>query len=319
MTTKFAPTRIAFIVITILGLILTLIPVKALAVESIFQGSFQKNDSLTAARVGKDVVITWNRDITNDVSYSVFVGEFIIRAGGRALPKIPVGSNVGTFTDSTRSNAIYSLIYQSNKVKQYNASGKIFFEHKVAIDNRNQAVILMKKTKDNFTYDYRIIVDRDGSVGAGFLKFGCRVSAWGLPLAKGVLSVSNLSLTMISYLPGGQAAGLAGTALDKFELVSDTSLVRGAEVVRGTATYVIKADQIDLWAKVKPRDALRLGLGGINANGTVRSIKRISKTDKFNLVVDIAVSADEINKLYSTISTARSQYVETNALCAMLN
>lgn len=310
-------TRISMILVLIFTV--CLLPSQAIAVETVFQGTYQKNDSFTAARVGKDVVVTWNRDSVNDISYSVFIGEFVIRANGKPLPKVKKGDNVGTFTDSTRSNAIYSLIWNYKKVGIYQAARKIFFEHKAAIDDRNQAVVLIKRTNNSFTYDYRILVDRDGSVRGDALRFACRVSAWGLPLAEGVLSVSSLSLNVISYLPGGQAASLAGATLDKFELLSKTSVMQGAEVARGTATYVIKADQIDLWSKVKTKDAIRLGIGNVKANGVVKSIKGIPGTDKFNLVVDVAVSVNDIKELYETISTARAQYTETNALCAMLN
>lgn len=310
-------TRISMILVLIFTACLP--PSQAVATEKVFEGTYQKNDSFTAARIGKDVVVTWNRDSVNDISYSVFIGEFVIRANGKPLPKVKNGDNVGTFTDSTRSNAIYSIIWNSKRFGIYQATGQIFFEHKAAIDDRNQAVVLIKRTNNSLTYDYRILVDRDGSVRGDALRFACRVSAWGLPLAKGVLSVSSLSLNVISYLPGGQAASLAGATLDKFELLSKTSVIQGAEVARGTATYVIKADQIDLWSKVKTRDALRLGLGNVKANGVVKSIKRIPGTDKFNLVVDVAVSVNDIKDLYQTISTARAQYTETNTLCAMLN
>lgn len=315
-TTKF---RIFSSLFLALGTIMFLLPSQAVAVEQVFQGSYEKNESLTAARVGKDVVVTWNRNVAEDISYSVFIGEFVIRANGQPLPKLRAGDNVGTFTDATRSNAAYSLIWNAKRVGIYQAQGKVFFEHKAAIDNRNQAVVLIKKTRNSFSYDYRIVVDRDGSVRGDALRYACRASAWGLPLAKGILSVSNISLTVISYLPGGQAANLAGATLDKFEILSNTSIIKGEEVARGTATYVIKADQIDVWSKVKARDSIQLGINNIRTQGVIKSIKKLPNTDKFNLVVDVAVSLNELKNLYQTISTARAQYTETNTLCAMLN
>jgi hypothetical protein len=298
---------------------LTLIPTHVGAAETLFDGVYEKNKTLNAVRVGQDVIITWNRDVSSDISYSLFVGEFVIRAGGKGLPKVPKGSQVGTFTDTSRSNAIYSLIYDPKKFKSFTATGKVFFEHRVRIDNSNQAVVLIRKTNNSFTYDYDIISDRDNSIKAGVLRFTCRVSAWGLPLSKGLLSVSNLSLTLISYLPGGQAAGLAGTVLDKFELAADTTLQNGVEVGVGTAQYVVKADQIDLWSKLKPKDSLQLAFNGVKGQGVIKNIKRIPNTNKFSVGVDVYFAKEDIVKLYDVISTARAEYKETNTLCAKLN
>lgn len=294
-------------------------PNHAKGIEQVFDGVYEKNESLTAARVGKDVVITWNRDISNDISYFLYVGDFVIRANGKPLPKIPTGSNVGTFTDTSRTNAIYSLIYNPKKFESYNAAGRIFFEHRVQIDNSNQAVVLLKKTKKSFTYDYKIIVDRDGSRKGDFLRYACRASAWGLPLSKSVLSVSSLSLNLISYLPGGQVADLAGTTLDKFELAGKTTIMNGVEVAVGTVEYTAKAGQIDLWSKIKPKESLQLKFNGIKAKGVVKSYKLMPGTDKIFLKADIYFAKEDIVDLYKTISTARSEYRETNALCAMLN
>ena len=187
------------------------------------------------------------------------------------------------------------------------------------IDNSNQAVVLLKKTKKSFTYDYEIIVDRDGSRKGDFLRYACRASAWGLPLSKGVLSVSSLSLNLISYLPGGQLADLAGTTLDKFELAGKTTVMNGVEVAVGTVEYTAKAGQIDLWNKIKPKESLQLKFNGIKAKGVVKSYKLMPGTDKIFLKADIYFAKEDIVDLYKTISTARSEYRETNALCAMLN
>ena len=295
----------------------------ATATTESFAGDRVKRDDFRVIRDGKSVQATWGRNFQNGENYTVYFGTLIIPSAGDKMPTNLGNKVVLNFPNSSKRAIAYSLIYDKKRGQSINFPSplnRIVYQQSASVDDTNQAVVLVTSGPGGSTYDMRIVVNRDGSVLGRALKFACNVSAWGLPIANGLLSASNISLTLISYLPGGQAAGIASTGLSKLEFLNTTSVIDGGEVVRGTVNYVVDAGKIDLTSKLTPGAALKLDIGKYKGlSGTVKSYSQLSKRGKFNVVVDATLTVKEFKELATTITTFDKSRKETSSICADLN
>lgn len=300
----------------------SLLTTTASAATELHPGSFLKESSFVAIRSGKDVTTQWMKK-PNDESYRLIVGHL-------TYPKEPLASKLTSkYTEriDLRNNVggiAYSIHYNNydkwQERSNISAQGSWIYSEKVTnIRDEDFVALLITKVGTIQTYSVSIFVQRDGGLKMSGLKVLCSISAWGDPIAKGVLQASNLSLSAFSTLPGapGKAAIAGSQLINKVTLATNSTLLGAEEVVRGEINLQIDASKSDP-SKLQPGNTIQIQLkNGQKRTATIKALSRVGKTT--NLVLDVAVNINEARSLFETIKTAKSSAASTNEICRQLN
>jgi hypothetical protein len=153
--------------------------------EDICGASRTQMPGFTVQRKDKNVLYAWNKE-EEDKGFSVLSGELYLRNQGEKLPKDFGGKRVCSFLNDSGKKVAVSLLYDSSNDKKYSAAGKLIFQGKKSIDDKNQWVFIFSLKKDGgTTWDFRPVVDRDGSLSGRFQKIQCSTSFFMLPVLEG--------------------------------------------------------------------------------------------------------------------------------------
>ena len=296
----------------------SLLTTPASAATELHPGSYLKEASFVATRSGKDVLTQWTKQ-PKDENYRLIVGYL-------ATPKEPLDPKlIKNYTEriDLRNNlgqVVYSVHYNTSTQTNLSAQGKWLYSQKITgVKDEDFVSLLITNSASAQTYSLSFFVTRDG----GFKQFGlkalCSISAWGEPIAQGVVSASNLSLSALSFLPGpaGKAATAGSLIMSKVSLATNTTFLNSEEVVRGEINYQIDASKSDL-SKMKPGNTIQIQLkNGQKRTATIRTISGAGKAT--NLVLDVYVNVLEARSLFETIKTAKGSAAATKDLCRQLN
>lgn len=295
----------------------------ATAATEIHPSSFLKEPSFVAIRSGKDVSIQWMKK-PMDESYRLIIGHL-------ATPKEPLDSRLTSkYTEriDLRNNVgvvVYS-IYYNNWTQKSNMSARekwIYSEKFTDIRDEDFVSLLITKSATRQTYALSLFEEGVSSTSIRgmkqrALKIACYVSAWGEPISKGVLSASNLSLSVLSTLPGpsGKVATAGSQIINQVSLVTNSTLLGTEELVRGEINYQIDTSKSDP-SKLRPGNTIQIQLkNGQKRTATIKALSGAGKTT--NLVLDVYLSISEARSLFETIKTAKGSAAATNEICRQL-
>ena len=167
--------------------------------EDICGASRTQMPGFTVQRKDKNVLYAWNKT-EEDKGFSVLSGELYLRNQGEKLPKDLRGKSVCSFLNDSGKKVAVSLVFDESKEQRYSAAGKLIFQGKRSIGDKNQWVFIFSKKKDGgMTWDFRPVVDRNGTLGGRFLKIQCSTSYFMLPVLEGVDFGTN-------FIPGSKTA-----------------------------------------------------------------------------------------------------------------
>ena len=305
----------------------------AKAVERSFEtpsGTFKRKSDFEAMRSNSDARATWLRK-AGESNYVLYVGEMVNKSAGESVPeRLYNDLSLKLIYFGSAGNPNLALFYKPASVFNLNsADGTWAFSQKAySIGDKNQMAFLVYDGPGGRFFDFRPIVDRDGSFYGRSLKVACNLSTWGEPIASGVLSVSELSLTALSYMPGGQLAGYGSVILSSVTMATKTAPPQNVkevfvdaydkeEYVRG----ILNLEVPDLkTANYKVGQSMKIAIKNGGATVTYAKVKSVVRTPKgLNIVMDYAASIDTTRTLFETIRTAKSSAAKTSKLCALLN
>jgi hypothetical protein len=308
-----------FGILSILLVCASLSPTSASAATELLPGSYVKEASFVASRSGKDVLTQWTKQ-PKDENYRLIVGYL-------ATPKEPIDPKlIKKYAEridfqNNLGQIIYSIYYNtSTERKNLSGQGKWIYSEKITdVKDEDFVAALITNSASRQTYSLSFFETRT----TGFKQFGlkvlCSISAWGEPIAHGVVSASNLSLSALSFLPGpaGKAATAGSLIMSKVSLATNTTFLNSEEVVRGEINYQIDASKSDL-SKMQPGNTIQIQLkNGQKRTATIKAISGAGKTT--NLVLDVYVNVLEARSLFETIKTAKGDAAATKDLCRQLN
>ena len=295
-------------------------------------GGYQKRTSFDAERSGTNANVYFVKG-DKEVSYTLYVGQMVNRAAGEAFPPAlynDLSLNMIYFGPAGNPTALALFYKPSNKIEI--TDKKWIYKYTLnGIGDTNQMVFLVANTPSGKTYDFRPIINRDGSLAGRVLKGACSLSAWGDPIARGTLAFTNLALTGISYLPGGQLAGAGSFIISSVSMATATEPASNLKELIGqtynSEEYV--RGYINLDISQKAFNDAKLGVGksmkialnnGISTPVNFTKISKVIPTAKgVNITLDYVASVKTTRELFDVVKGASASSQSTNQLCAALN
>lgn len=305
----------------------------AKAVERSFEtpsGTFKRKSDFEAIRSDINAQTTWLRK-AGESNYVLYIGEMVNKSAGESVPdRLFTDLSLKLIYFGSPGNPKLALFYKPTSVFNISsADGTWAFSQKaLSIGDKNQMAFLVYDGPGGRFFDFRPIVDRDGSLYGRSLKVACNLSSWGEPIANGVLNISELSLTALSYMPGGQLAGYGSVILSSVSMATKATPPQNVKDVLGE-TYnqeeyvrgILNLEVPDLkTANYKVGQSMKIALKNGGSTVTYAKVKSVVRTTKgLNIVMDYAASIDTTRSLFETIRTAKSTAAKTSKLCASLN
>jgi hypothetical protein len=291
--------------------------------ENICGASRTQMPGFTVQREGTNVLYAWSKE-EEDKQFLVLSGELYLRNQGEKLPKDFGGKRVCSFLNDSGKKVAVSLLYDSSNDKKYSAAGKLIFQGKKSIGDKNQWVFIFSLKKDGgTTWDFRPVVDRDGTLGGRWLKLRCSTSYFMLPVLQG----AEFTLGLI---PGTKAAKvvLKSSTLGKRFLFGQVQIAVAAATVvaQGTerktsyemadATVTIVSDNIN---QLNQGDTLEVFIPSLNktTTGIVRAIK--VGASKGSTVIKWGFGAEQFTQFAINVSNLESNKRESEKICPSLN
>jgi len=295
--------------------------------EDICGASRTQMPGFTVQRKGKDVLYAWNKE-EEDKGFSVLSGELYLRNQGEKLPKDLRGKSVCSFLNDSGKKVAVSLVFDESKEQRYSAAGKLIFKGKRSIGDKNQWVFIFSKKKDGgMTWDFRPVVDRDGTLGGDWLRLRCSTSYFMLPVLEGAefgldvtagKAVKVLSLGkrfVYEQLNIAIAAGTLAVAAKGPDKVTSIEVAYASiEMAEAQVTIVSKSVN-----QLNKGDTLEVFFPGLNKRtvGIVRGIK--AGASKGSTVINWAFSVKEFTDFGIALYNTKSNKREGEKICPSLN
>ena len=291
--------------------------------ENICGASRTPMPGFTVQREGTNVLYAWNKE-EEDKGFLVLFGELYLRNQGEKLPKDFGGKRVCSFLNDSGKKVAVSLLYDSSNDKKYSAAGRLIFQGKKSIGDKNQWVFIFSLKKDGgTTWDFRPVVDRDGSLGGRSLKLRCSTSYFMLPVVTGANA-------FLGLIPGSKFAkvGLKSSTLGKKLILAQTQIAvafstlvvpgtdRKASYEMADATVTIASESIN---KMNKGDTLEVYFPSLNktTTGIVRAIK--VGASKGSTVIKWGFSAEDFTQFAIAVRNLESNKREAEKICPSLN
>ena len=287
--------------------------------ENICGASRTQMPGFSVQREGTNVLYAWNKE-KEDKQFLVLFGELYFRNQGEKLPKNLGGKRVCSFLNDAGKVAL-SLLYDSSNDKKYSATGRLIFKGKQRIDHKNQAVFIFSLRDGGTTWDFRNVVDRDGTFGGRALKNICSV-AWLIePVFKAPKAFQ-------AILPGRKMVLASRSFGERYiagqvEIAVDAATViyKGGPDIKTSyemadAEITLVSDAVN---EMNQGDTLEVFFPGLNkrTTGIVRSIK--AGATKGATVIRWAFAVEEFTEWAKTVRDAESVRSEMEKTCAALN
>ena len=154
-----------------------------------------KRADFNASRDGTSVDVEWYRT-GDERQYTIYVGALFLPGENIDGKKFPVKNYDQINFAGGNGQSVYRLIYKKGNKKVLSGAPKWVFNQRLNnIDDSMQAVFLVS---NDSSYDFRIIVDRDGSLAGRGNKFLCNMASVGLPASAAIFKFSQFTLGAIS-------------------------------------------------------------------------------------------------------------------------
>ncbi len=289
--------------------------------ENICGASRTQMPGFTVQRKDKNVLYAWNKKEA-DKGFSVLFGELYLRNQGEKLPKDLRGKSVCSFLNDSGKKVAVSLVFDESKEQRYSAAGKLIFKGKRSIGDKNQWVFIFSMKKDGgMTWDFRPVVDRNGSLSVRFLKMQCSSSFFMLPVLEGVDFATSIGA-------GKLAKKVVVTLKDKFifqvtninvasaTIISQGSVGKEDSYELAEATITIVSESLN---ELNKGDTLEVFFPGLNkkTTGIVRQIKYLGS--KGTAVIKYAFAVEDFVEFAVLVWNANSNYNEGKKICPSLN
>lgn len=291
--------------------------------ENICGATRTQMPGFTVQRDGTNVLYAWNKE-EEDKQFLVLFGELYLRNQGEKLPKDFGGKRVCSFLNDSGKKVAVSLLYDSSNDKKYSAAGKLIFQGKKSIGDKNQWVFIFSLKKDGgTTWDFRPVVDRDGTLGGRSLKLMCSTSYFMLPVVTGANA-------FLGLIPGTKAAKvvLKSSTLGKRFIFGQTQIAVAASTVvdqgadrktsyeMADATVTIVSDNIN---QLNQGDTLEVFFPSLNktTKGIVRAVK--VGASKGSTVIKWGFAAEDFTQFAIAVSNLESNKREAEKICPSLN
>lgn len=291
--------------------------------ENICGASRTPMPGFTVQREGTNVLYAWSKE-EEDKQFLVLSGELYLRNQGEKLPKDFGGKRVCSFLNDSGKKVAVSLLYDSRNDKKYSAAGKLIFQGKKSIGDKNQWVFIFSLKKDGgTTWDFRPVVDRDGTLGGRWLKLRCSTSYFMLPVVTG----ANAYLGLIPASRSAQLVLKSSTLGKRFifgqvqiAVAAGTVVAKGgddqASFEMADATVTIVSDNIN---QLNQGDTLEVFFPSLNktTKGVVRGIKATASTG--STTIKFLFNVNAFAEFGSAVSNLESNKRESEKICPSLN
>ncbi len=290
--------------------------------ENICGASRTQMPGFSVQREGTNVLYAWNKE-KEDKQFLVLFGELYFRNQGEKLPKNLGGKRVCSFLNDAGKVAL-SLLYDSSNDKKYSAAGRLFFKGKQRIADKNQAVFIFSLRDGGTTWDFRNVVDRDGTFGGRALKTIC-TGAW---LIEPVFKAPNAFLVFLPATKTFKMALKSSTLEERFiagaieiHVAATTVMIQGGPDSKtnfemADTTLTIVSDTVN---DINKGNTLEVYFPGLNKSttGIVRSIK--AGATKGSTVIKWAFAVEDFRDFAEAVTQAKSVQKEMEKTCAALN
>ena len=289
--------------------------------EDICGASRTQMPGFTVQRKDKNVLYAWNKKEA-DKGFSVLFGELYLRNQGEKLPKDLRGKSVCSFLNDSGKKVAVSLVFDESKEQRYSAAGKLIFQGKRSIGDKNQWVFIFSMKKDGgMTWDFRPVVDRDGSLSGRFLKMQCSSSFFMLPVLEGVdfatsIGAGKLAKKVVFTLKDKVIFQVTNINVASATIISQGSVGKEDSYELAEATITIVSESLN---ELNKGDTLEVFFPGLNkkTTGIVRQIKYLGS--KGTAAIKYAFAVEDFVAFAVLVWNANSNYNEGKKICPSLN
>jgi hypothetical protein len=285
-----------------------------------------KRADFNASRDGKSVDIEWYRS-GDERRYTIYVGSLFLPGENIDGKKYPVRNYEQINFAGANGESVYRLIYKKENKKVLAGTPKWVFNQRFNnIDDSLQAVFLVS---NDSSYDFRTIVDRDGSLAGRGNKFLCNMATVGLPASASIFKFSQFTLGAISLNkknPASAAAGTLQTLLSDFaiytgaeQIMADTfeGQIQAADLVKGNVSLLADKNLLTS-AGLKIGDNMKFDIAGRTIQ-YAKIEKIVQKSDKYLIVLSTASTIIEAKDLLNTLRNSSKVYGSSQRTCVALN